>query len=115
MNITSTIYKTEPTQFTMTGQRLDNTLTTQPTLISAGLVKRLHRYALGSMAEVGFDAVIQGWNVNVYTMDADEKVTDRYYSVRFINPQQGYIQVSGIMLNAQGWPTLDHGFDIGKD
>lgn len=103
-----------PARFDMVGQRLPSSLHTVDECISAGLAKRLVGYATRAMAEGGFEAATQAWAVSVYTVDGDEKPADRRYCVRWTNPKGGYIEVVGI-LTSHGWPSLDHGFDIGQE
>lgn len=112
--VTSTLMATMPTEFSMTGQRLSRRLEAREGKISAGLVKRLHAYAIKCLADDGFDTVVRGWAVDVYTMEANLPVAEREYCVRFINLSGGYIELSGI-LNNHGWPFLNHGLNIGSN
>jgi hypothetical protein len=110
--VSSTLMTTLPQRFDMAGQRLSQELRVRPGEISAGLVKRLHAYALKSLMDSGFDAAVRGWMVEVYTMQAELPVSERGYTVRFQNEKGGYIEVVGI-ATSHGWPTLDFGLDIG--
>ena len=111
-SIQNTVHTPHPAQYNMVGQRLTQTLGTTEEAISPGMVDRLHRYALGRMAEAGFGSVIQGWNVEVYTLNGDLPRSERAYTVRWLNAAGGYIEVCGIETN-KGWPSLDFGFEIG--
>lgn len=82
--------------------------------ISAGLAKRLHRFAVSRLDDFGFAQAAQGWDVEIYTLDGDDKPADRAYTVRFTNEKGGYLEVSGI-LTRSGWPSLDHGLHVGSD
>lgn len=96
-------------RFDMVGQRLPDSLHDTDLTISPGLVKRLHRYALYSMAEAGFD--VSGWDCEIYTMDAHDRPADRAYCVEFTNAKGGMIGVQGILTH-RGHPHLDHGFCV---
>lgn len=112
--INTKVMAADPARFDMTGRKLTTTLHTVDECISAGLAKRLVGYATRAMADGGFDAAVQAWAVSVYTVDGDDKPADRSYCVRWTNPKGGYIEVIGI-LTSHGWPSLDHGFDIGQE
>lgn len=109
MTIQTTVYKTLPTRFTMVGQALPNDLKLTDEQISSGLAKRLVKYAIDRINEDGF--MVDGCEVEVSTMDADEIPSNRSYEVYFINPKGGRIGLVGI-LTRSGWPSLDHGFEI---
>lgn len=82
--------------------------------ISAGLMTRLNSYAQKRMAEAGFGPLLATCRAEVYTLDGDERPSDRCYTVKFITPAGGYIEVCGIHM-ANGWPSLDMGLEIGED
>lgn len=103
-----------PTRLDMVGQKLPSYLRELSEEISQGLAYRLHRYATQRMVETGFGQMIASWDVEVYTLNGDEKPVHRSYCVRFVNKVKGYIEVIGI-LTCKGWPTSDHGFYIGQD
>jgi hypothetical protein len=98
----------------MVGQALPRTLVETDESISAGLAKRLLAYATERLESAGFLPAVQEWDVEVETSDADLKPADRDYTVSFKNKEGGFIAVCGILTN-HGWPTLDHGFDIGAE
>lgn len=106
--ITTSVTRRTP-NFNMVGQRLPDSLRDVDEVISPGLVQRLHRYALKNMAEAGFD--VSGWDCEVYTMDGDDRPSDRAYCVEFTNAKGGMIGVQGI-LTSHGHPCLDHGLHI---
>ena len=106
------VLKADATRFDMTGQRLPSTLQVVDAVISAGLATRLHAYAERELVAQGFGALAEGAAIKVYTVDGDEKPADRSYCVRWHRPQGGYVEMVGI-LTKSGWPSLDHGFDIG--
>lgn len=97
----------------LVGQRLPDHLVVTAESISTGLANRLHRHAANRLADAGFSKMIDDCNVEIYTMDADDKPADRSYCVRFKNNLGGYIEVVEI-LTRHGWPSLDHGFAIGE-
>lgn len=112
MQISTTVYKRLPDKFDMCGRFLGNDLELMPTTISAGLVKRLVKYALDRVETHGFN--IEGCKVEVSTTDGNDKSSHRYYGVYFINSKGGCISLNGILTRA-GWPILDHGFGINVD
>lgn len=97
-------------RFNMVGQRLPDSLYDTDQTISPGLVKRLHCYGLKAMEDAGFN--VAGWSVEIYTMDANERPSDRYYCVEFTNAKGGMLGVQGILTSA-GHPCLDHGVSVG--
>jgi hypothetical protein len=109
----TTIMAKNPTWFDMTGKRLATTLRTLPGSISAGLATRLHRYAVSRLKEAGFAVMVEGWEVEVYTLDGEDLPADRSYCVKFENTSGGYIEVVGILTD-KGWPNVGHGFEIGQ-
>lgn len=111
--LTTTVFERGKAQFDMTGKLLGYNLKELPETISAGLAKRLTRYAEGRLEDAGFLQAVQGWEIEVSTMDGDEQPANRSYCVEFKNAQGGRISVVGI-LTRHGWPTLDHGFEIGE-
>lgn len=101
-------------RFDMTGRKLSTTLYAVDECIRPGLAQRLVSYAQRQLAESGFEAIAQSWDVKVYTVDGTDKPADRSYCVRWTNKKGGYIEVIGI-LTSHGWPTLNHGFYIGEE
>lgn len=114
MQLETTIMRRGPASFTQLGQFLGYPLKTIDQQISPGLAQRLARYAVQRMTEAGFEALISASNVEVYTVDGDEPPASRQYVVKFKSGKGGYIEVVGI-LTQRGWPTLDHGFEVGTD
>jgi len=112
--LATTVLKENPPRFNMVGQLLTPTLATLDEQISAGLAKRLHKYAMTRLDAAGFLDMCKTWTPEVYTTDGDDSPADRSYTVRFRNSKDGYIEVTGI-LTRHGWPFLDHGFDIHQD
>lgn len=110
----TTVLTRGPANFNMCGQLLGYPLKTVADTISAGLAKRLHAYALKRLAEAGFQRAVEGWAVEVYTLDGNERPADRSYCVRFQNLEGGYIELVGILTN-MGWPCFDHRFSIGHE
>ncbi|WP_353645727.1 hypothetical protein [Mesorhizobium sp. WSM2239] len=96
-------------RFNMVGQKLPDSLHDTDEQISPGLASRLHRYALHTLEDTGFE--VSSWDCEVYTMDGDDRPADRFYTVEFTNPKGGMIGIQGI-LTKRGWPFLDHGFCI---
>lgn len=111
---TSTVMIQGKARFNQVGQFLGYPLTTTQETISPGLAKRLHAYALQRLDDAGFKNIVEGWAVEVYTMDGDDRPANRSYCVKFKNAKGGAIEVIGI-LTRNGWPTLDHGYSIGTD
>lgn len=103
------VYKTGPSRFDMCGQSLPPYLGLTEQKISAGLVDRLHKYALQQMNDSGFQTA--NTEITVYTLDGDEGPSDRQYNVDFKNAKGGVITVCGIMTKS-GWPFLHFGFNI---
>ncbi|MBK3779991.1 hypothetical protein G3A43_06960 [Paraburkholderia aspalathi] len=103
-----------PAQFNGVGQFLGYNLHKVDEVISHGLAHRLVVYATRSMADAGFAALTASWKVSVYTINGEERPADRSYCVRWENEKGGFIEVVGILTRA-GWPTLDHGFEIGQE
>lgn len=112
--LTTTVMKRGPARFTIFGQKLPYELIDLPESISPGLAKRLHCHAQNRLEEAGFLGAVDGWAVEIYTMDGEKSPSDRNYGVKFRNPKGGYIAVVGIMTR-HGWPSLDFGFDIGHE
>lgn len=97
-------------RFNMVGQRLPDSLHATDQAISPGLISRLHRYASGRLSEAGFE--IEDWQCEVYTMDGDVPVSERYYCVEFMNERGGMLGVQGIAIGRGGHPCLDHGISV---
>lgn len=112
MKLNTRVLARDPARFDMTGRKLTGSLHYLAEAISPGLAHRLFHYAHDRMIEAGFGPAIEGWQAEVYTIDGDEKPANRSYCVRWRNPQGGYLELIGI-LTRHGWPSLDHGFDIG--
>ncbi|WP_163006086.1 hypothetical protein [Methylobacterium brachiatum] len=93
-------------RFNMVGQRLPDSLHDTDEVITPGLIARLHRFALKALTDAGF--AVSDWACEVYTMDADQRPADRYYTVEFTNPLGGMLGVQGIATQ-HGHPCLDHG------
>ena len=110
--IASEVLRTSASRFDMAGQKLPSFVDSTKKTISAGLVKRLHQYAERELVAHGFGALAQNAEVKVYTLDGDDKPSDRIYCVRWHRPEGGYVEMVGIHTNS-GWPTLDFGFAIG--
>ena len=105
-----------PSRFDMCGQLLSKELKLGSEWVSQGLAKRLFDYAAKSFKEDGFgfmvDMVTAGkWEASVYTIDGDRPSPERSYCVRLTSPEGGYVEMIGIYTR-NGWPSLDHGYDI---
>lgn len=109
--ITTTVMKREEARFDMVGTFLGYPLSVMNEVITQGLAERLTKYALNHLDDEGFLAAVDGWKVEVYTLDGDAKPADRTYCVRFINQKGGSIEVIGIFTK-NGWPFLNHGLAI---
>lgn len=105
--ITTKVMRREKARFDMVGKFLGYPLSIMNEEITQGLAERLTKYALNHL-----DAV-NGWKVEVYTLDGDAKPSDRTYCVRFINPKGASIEVIGIFTK-NGWPFLNHGLAINR-
>lgn len=114
MTLTTNVLIRGAAKFNMAGQFLGYPLNTIGEKITDGLKRRLHHYAEQRLFESGFNLAVVDWDVEVYTLDGNDKPTDRSYCVRFKNAKGGFIEVIGI-LTKSGWPMLDHGFEIGSD
>ncbi len=112
MKTTSSVLKRGPAKFDMVGQFLGYDLKDTSESITPGLQKRLLRYAERELTELGLLPMPKCMRCEVYTLDGDEPPSERSYGVRFITGAGAYIGVQGI-LTRKGWPTLDHGLDIG--
>lgn len=110
----TTILKRGPYRHDISGQSLPRYLNELDEQISSGLARRLYRYAQDRLADAGFLGAVTCWTPEVSTLDGDKNPPDRAYVVRFKNPKGGYIAVVGI-LTSHGWPSLDHGFEIGHE
>jgi hypothetical protein len=103
-----------PAQFDMTGRCLGYPLKPLDECISAGLARRLLKYAVQRGSEAGFGPLLAVAAPEVYTLDVDDKPSDRSYCVKFKTSQGGYLELVGI-LTRNGWPSLDHGFEVGVE
>jgi hypothetical protein len=105
------VYKTGLAEFNQVGQLLGHPVAITNQVISQGLAKRLLDYGLKSLEDSGFLPAVQGWAVEIYTLDADEKPSDRAYVVKWVNEKGGYLEVVGIHTQG-GWPALDYGLEV---
>lgn len=105
----TTVYQRSTAKFDMTGKFLGYNLHETGNAISPGLAQRLVKYAMNRMVDNGF--VVDGYVISVSTNDGDLKPAKRDYHVSFTNDKGGQITVACI-LTKQGWPFLDHGFEI---
>lgn len=112
VSITTTVSHTKP-RFDITGQGLPASVIDSNEAISVGLAARLHAYACKRLASSGFASAIDGSSVEIYTLNGEEKPSDRSYTVRFSNKCGGYIELIGIATQF-GWPQLDFGLAIGE-
>jgi len=104
--ITSTVFRRDAPCFNMVGQKLPDHFQDTDEQISAGLVRRLYRYALRKLVSSGFN--VSEWSCEVYAMDQDLPPSERYYIVEFSNDMGGMIGVQGI-LTLKGHPHINHG------
>lgn len=107
--VVSSVLRRGPARFNMVGQRLPDSLHDTDQAIAKGMVKRLHRYALRALSDAGFD--VCGWACEVYTMDGDDRPSERTYCVEFTNAKGGMLGVKAIHVS-KGHPFLDHGLCI---
>lgn len=115
MTIESTVYVKQPTRHTMYGAAIPKDLRVDVSSeISGGLVKRLVSYAIEGFESAGFMSFVREARLSVYTVDGDLQSPDRSYCVRAQCEKGGYIEMIGI-LTSKGWPTIDHGFYIGRE
>lgn len=114
MTIKTKVYKQGPSRFDMCGQQLPTNLSLTNEVIGYGLAVRLHKYGINRLKDAGFYDMVSKWQTEVYTIDADELPSNRTYCIKWINSDGGYIELAGILTN-NGWPSLDHGWDIGHD
>lgn len=110
----TTVMQRGKANFDMSGRFLGHQLHPVDGCISSGLASRLRTYSLDRLNSAGFKQLVEGWETEVFTADGDESPSQRSYNVSFKNPSGGYIEVVGI-LTSKGWPSLDHGFEIGQD
>ncbi|MGP9551541.1 MULTISPECIES: hypothetical protein [Halomonas] len=108
--IQTEVYGKAAPRFNLSGQLLASHLVETSGSVSQGLAKRLLRYAQTTLDDAGFLEMVSGWEVTVYTLDADEPPADSSYNVSWKNEKDGVIEVVGIMTY-RGWPTMDHGLD----
>lgn len=107
MKTISTVYLRHPARHDMAGRFLGYPLSLTDETVSSGLRARLAKYAEKRIRDIGLFPV----NVNtceVSTTGADEKPSERVYSVGFHTKEGGTIGLQGVMTK-QGWPFLDHG------
>jgi hypothetical protein len=113
-SVATEVLKRGPAQFAGWGEFLGYPLHEVDEVISQGLAQRLVAYAKNRLIEAGFDRLVEGWTLTVYTINGDDRPADRSYCVRWKSEKGGFIEVVGI-LTRSGWPTLDHGFEIGEE
>lgn len=92
------------------GKKLPDSLHNTDQTISPGLVARLVRYGRTAMEQAGF--VVEGWSCEVYTMDGDLPLSERYYCVEFVNAKGGRIGLQGVGIGRGGHPCIDHGYSV---
>jgi len=112
--INSVVYQKSKPRFNMVGQYLGTLLSETQEKIAPYRVERLLRYASKRVQNAGFSAAVADWTVSVTTNDADCRVDERFYCVRWQNSQGGYIELVGILVE-KARPILDHGFAIGEE
>lgn len=105
------VFKTGPAEFSQVGQFLGHSLRITNQVITQAMAKRLLAYGLNALEDSGFMDAVKGWAVEVYTMDADERPSDRVYVVKWINTKGGYLELVGIHTK-NGWPNLDYGLEV---
>ena len=114
MKVSTTVFQKLEPRFDMTGQYLGTSLFEAPEKIAPYRVRKLLRYASKRVQDAGFGFAVGDWIVSVYTNDADCRMDDRGYCVRWQNHQGGYIELVGILVE-KARPILDHGFAIGQE
>ncbi len=92
-----------PQTYDICGQSLPRAVLDTDTSISAGLVTRLHRYALRELSEAGFE--VAEWPCEVYTLDGHVAPAERYYTVEFTHAKGGMVGLAGI-LTRHGHPFM---------
>ena len=107
------VYKRDPPVFGMGGNFLYYPLKRLEENIAEGLARRLYLYALKRAKESGFE-FLNTWECEVGTSDGDEKPSNRGYFVKFTNSKNGFISLTNI-LTRNGYPTLDHSWEIGEE
>lgn len=112
MQVTSEVFREGQPHFNWTQYRTNWPILRTDETISHGLMHRLAKYALKRLDEAGFKAAIEGWECNVYTLDGNDRPSDRVYQVRFMNSKGGFLEVDRIHTS-KGWPFLDHGISAG--
>jgi len=91
--------------------RTDITLVEQNKPIAKRIVKRLFSYAKGQMENCGFPISLFN-SCEIYTLDGEQKVTDRWYTVRFMNSSGYGLELSGILINENFTPIVNHGIEF---
>lgn len=104
-NIELVTYKVGDANFDMCGRLLGHQLKKIDNTITEGLSIRLRNYAAKRLRDYGFP---------VYVRCVIEK-TDDHYTVDFVNHLNGSIGIVGILVGKGGWPSIDHGFNVGID
>ena len=100
---TSTVAMLGPYRYDICGRSLPRNVVDMPTSISAGLVTRLHRYALKELSGAGFE--VAEWPCEVYTLDGHLVPSERTYAVEFTHAKGGMVGVAGI-LTQHGHPWM---------
>ncbi|WP_157673545.1 hypothetical protein [Endozoicomonas ascidiicola] len=107
------VYQRQPTRFDISGQTVGTDLKKTEKAIADVPAEALLKWATEALESRGFDGVVNTWGIEIYTLDAEyEDPDERSYCVRWINKENGYIEVIGILIH-DGIPNLDHGLAIG--
>jgi len=112
MQITTEVYKLGKPNLDMCGQFKGYSIHLLNETISSGLIKRLVKYTLDSLNDLGF-YFEENCEIKIETTDGDMGKMYRYYHVTIENSKGGIIGIQGIGINKGGWPDLDHGLTIG--
>ena len=111
--MTATVFQTKRLDWNSYHNRPNFQVLATDAAIPTGLVARLVRYAAQRVRDLGFGPLLDDgdhhWRVEAF--DADQRPSDRTYCVRLVRSKGGQLCLQGI-LTKNGWPTLDHGFDI---
>ncbi|MFJ7794642.1 hypothetical protein [Pseudomonas sp. NPDC096950] len=110
--IATEVFEKLPIRY-MAGKSLPQQVRVTAEVVSPGLAKRLHAYAVERLRQAGMEKAVEGFEVVVSTSDAEDRPSERQYEVSWINKQRAFIAVVGI-LTSRGWPSLDHGLSIGE-
>ncbi|AHD09503.1 hypothetical protein [Phaeobacter gallaeciensis] len=110
--ITTTVFNVETRGYNWIKNAYNKHLVETSEQITAGLAKRLVRFAQRQIEESGFSALVDDkirWSVE--TTDAHLKPSDRIYHVTLHRPEGGELILNGIMTD-HGHPFLHHGFSV---